>query len=896
MTAHADGDGQPDLEEFTAGYPFQLDDFQREAIGALRRDRSVLVAAPTGAGKTVVGEYACHHAVGGSGKCFYTTPIKALSNQKHHDLVQRHGEEAVGLLTGDRAVNGDAPIVVMTTEVLRNMIYETSPALEGLQFVVLDEVHYLADRARGAVWEEVIVQLPGSVQIAALSATVSNAEEFGQWLAEARHGCEVVISEQRPVPLTHHYYVDDRIYDTFRAAEDGGSREQRRAAQALSGEPNPDVLMLERRARRRSHGRGRRLRWPDRPQVVAELRDRRWLPAIIFVFSRQGCDDAAATLSAADLGLTTPAERERIGELTDEMLGGLPPEDLRVLDYPRFRTAMMDGIAPHHAGMVPAFKEAVETCFQRGLLKVVVATETLALGINMPARTVVIERLEKWDGQQHAMLTPGDYTQLTGRAGRRGIDRVGHAVVLYQRDIDFRTVAGLVGTRTYPLSSSFEPSYNMAVNLLRRHTREQAESLLEASFAQFQADRAVAGLASRARELEQALEGYRRNLDCEHGDWDEYWRLRTRLAEQEEQLAERRGDSRARALHDGLAALQPGDVMHLPWLPARGLAAVVGIHVTRKGRVLAEVVTEDRDLTRIGPRELQQPPVVVDRVRLPSRGGPRRSEYRDQLGSVLRNVRPPPPGGRPPHEDGDGEPEELTALREQVRGHPCHDCPERDDHEVWQERATEAAEEAGRLRSRIERRTGSLVRQLDRIVTVLTQLGYLAEGDERLHPTPAGMRLAGIYSDLDLLVAEALRRDLPVGLDPAELAGYASLFVYEPRGGEETLNPHVPTGPLASAVDATEVLADELRGVERSAGLDPMAPLDAGFVAPAWRWASGADLDGALGRLELSGGDFVRTVKQVADLLGQLRDVAGEDVADAARLGVGALRRGIVEA
>jgi ATP-dependent RNA helicase HelY len=913
---------------------FAPDPFQISAIRALLEGRSVLVAAPTGAGKTVVGEFACHEALHRGGKCFYTTPIKALSNQKYRDLVQRYGDEQVGLLTGDRSVNGEAPIVVMTTEVLRNMIYEASPTLRGLRHVVLDEVHYLADRSRGAVWEEVIVQLPSSVQLASLSATVSNAEEFGRWLDEVRDGCEIVIEESRPVPLRHHYFVNDRIYDTFRPGRKGSAtREHReRASQALGGVPNPDVVMLERRSRQRNRvtNKGRRLnpdvklRWPSRPHVVEELAHRTWLPAIMFVFSRQGCESAVEQLLLAGVRLTSEHEREEIAALVDTMMADLPEADLRVLNFATWRAGLLDGIAAHHAGMVPAFKETVEVLFQRGLLKVVVATETLALGINMPARTVVIERLEKWNGESHVLLTPGEYTQLTGRAGRRGIDRVGHAVVLYQRDLDFPTVAGLVGTRTYPLRSSFAPSYNMAVNLLRRHDLQQAEALLGASFAQFEADQSVTRKADRLNELEEGLEGYARHLTCELGDWEGYWRTRRTLSRREKEEAKARKRAAEDAVRDAVVRLQPGDVLHLPWIGRRGLVAVVGVHVTKKGTPLAQVVADDRALTKVGPRELDGPPEPVERIRLPRKGNPRQKEYRREIAIKLRGLEPPGVDELPPdvHLGGDGAPrdgagggdgravaeppaEEAAAgisaqvaeLREQVRTHPCHACPDRSEHERWQYRADELFDQADSLRSSIQHATGSLVRQLHRILRVLEQLGYVeTDEDTGPEPTEEGLRLAGIYSEVDLLVAEAVRRGLLDELEPAELAGIASLFLYEPRGGDPTEDPKLPTLRMYETVEDVLDLADELRDHERKAGVRPLRDLDAGFVAPAWRWASGADLDEALGDLELTGGDFVRNVKQIADLVGQLRSVGGGPLTHLAEEALDGLRRGIVEA
>lgn len=906
----------PTVTSFLATLGFRPDGFQVRAIEALRSGRSVLVAAPTGAGKTVVGEFACHDAIVRGGKAFYTTPIKALSNQKHRDLVRRYGEHRVGLLTGDRSVNGDAPVVVMTTEVLRNMIYEASSTLGGLRHVVLDEVHYLADRSRGAVWEEVIIQLPASVQLAALSATVSNAEIFGRWLDRVRDGCEVVIEETRPVPLRHHYFVNDRIHDTFRAGAKGGaSREHRdRAQQALAGVPNPEVVMLERRARQRNRvsNKGRRqgpevrLRWPSRPHVVEELAERRWLPAIIFVFSRQGCESAVEQLLLAGVSLTTPAERTQIAALVDTLVADLPADDLEVLGFGSWRAGLLDGVAAHHAGMVPAFKECVEVLFQRGLLKVVVATETLALGINMPARTVVIERLEKYNGESHVLLTPGEYTQLTGRAGRRGIDRIGHAVVLYQRDLDFTAVAGLVGTRTYPLHSSFAPSYNMAVNLLRRHDLEQAEQLLGASFAQEEADLAVGRRVERLSELEEGLDGYARHLSCERGDWPGYWGLRRELTRLEKAAAKARRDAVRDRVHRSIAGLAPGDVLHLPWAGRRGLAVVVGVHVTRKGTPIAEVISDDRALTKVGPRELDGPPVPVEQIRLPRKGNPRQKDYRRQVAVQLRQLDPPwreldlaPSSSTSDVGEGtDDDQQRRTAerideLRTELRAHPCHDCPDRSEHERWQYRADDLIDESERLRRSIHRATGSLVRQLHRILEVLTALGYV---DTTPSPTPEGLRLAGIYSEVDLLVAESLRRGLLDGLDAAELAGAAALFLYEPRGGDPTPDVVLPTAALDDTVEAIEDLAVDLRRREDAAGLRPLRTLDAGFVAAAWRWAQGADLDASIGTLELTGGDFVRMIKQIADLVGQLRSVAGGELAREAERAIDALRRGIVEA
>ena len=504
-----------ELAGFTAQLPFQLDDFQRRACQALQNGHGVLVCAPTGAGKTVVGEFAVHLALAAGGKCFYTTPIKALSNQKHNDLVQRYGPEKIGLLTGDQSINGDADIVVMTTEVLRNMLYANSPALHGLSYVVMDEVHFLADRMRGAVWEEVILHLPDEVRLVSLSATVSNAEEFGGWIQTVRGDTTVVVDEHRPVPLWQHVLVGKRMFDLFdyRASEAAKSGRELlvdpELLRHIANRREADRLAdWQPRGRGRPGNRGRPTiyRPPSRPDVISVLDHEGLLPAITFVFSRAGCDAAVKQCLRSSLRLTTDEERERIAEVIDRRTADLNDADLIVLDYHEWREGLLRGLAAHHAGMLPIFRHTVEELFTAGLVKAVFATETLALGINMPARTVVLERLVKFNGEQHMQLTPGEYTQLTGRAGRRGIDVEGHAVVLWHPDVEPAEVAGLASTRTFPLRSSFAPSYNMTINLVHQMGPTQAHKLLESSFAQYQADRSVVGLVRGIERGERMLD------------------------------------------------------------------------------------------------------------------------------------------------------------------------------------------------------------------------------------------------------------------------------------------------------------------------------------------------------------------------------------------------------
>ncbi|WP_350349918.1 DEAD/DEAH box helicase [Agromyces sp. G08B096] len=533
---------QPRLAEFAAEQRFDLDEFQRAACASLDEGRSVLVAAPTGAGKTVVAEFAVYLAMQSAGdKVFYTTPIKALSNQKYQEFADRWGADQVGLLTGDTNINSGARIVVMTTEVLRNMLYADSPLLDRLAVVVMDEVHYLADRFRGAVWEEVIIHLPEAVRLVSLSATVSNAEEFGDWLQAVRGDTDVIVSEERPVPLEQHVLVRQKLIDLFDSS-----------GQAATHRVNPELQQLARSGARslgtrsqrgrRGGDRGRYHRADqgarmDRPEVIAMLQAKHLLPAIVFIFSRAGCDQAVRQVLRSGIRLTDAVEREEIRQVVEARARLLRDEDLAVLGYWEWLEGLERGVAAHHAGMLPAFKEIVEELFQAKLLKVVFATETLALGVNMPARSVVLEKLEKFNGEARVPITPGEYTQLTGRAGRRGIDVEGHSVIAWADGLDPEAVASLASRRSYPLNSSFKPTYNMAVNLIDQFGRERTRQVLELSFAQFQADRAVVDLARTLRKQEDSMAGYEQSMQCHLGDFGEYFGLRRRIADLERQMA-----------------------------------------------------------------------------------------------------------------------------------------------------------------------------------------------------------------------------------------------------------------------------------------------------------------------------------------------------------------------
>ena len=755
----------PKTQKFSESFPFELDPFQIEACHALENGKGVLVAAPTGAGKTIIGEFAVDLVINSGGKCFYTTPIKALSNQKFTELCAKYGESKIGLLTGDTSINSEAQIVIMTTEVLRNMIYSNSKTIDDLKYVVMDEVHYLADKFRGAVWEEILIHLSDAVQIISLSATVSNAEEFGEWLQTVRGETEVIVSEIRPVPLYQHVLFGNRLIDLF------GENQKL----------NPELTRLERDSYRQVRGN-----WRDKPkgpkplmrsEVIEKLDREGLLPAITFIFSRNNCDAAVRQCLAAGIKLTNTDERKIIRSVIAKNMKNLAEEDLVVLGYYEWADALERGIAAHHAGLLPAFKVTVEELFQQGLVKAVFATETLALGINMPARTVVLEKLSKWNGEGHVAISPGEYTQLTGRAGRRGIDIEGNAVILWNNDLDSTSVGGLASTRTYPLKSSFKPTYNMSINLISQFGSTRARTSLESSLAQFQADKAVVGLAKQIRKNEIARDDLFNQSKCDQGDFVEYSSMR---------------------------------------------AAIKKLETDSK------------------------------------RSKRKRHEIEEEIGSI----------------------------RKRMKNHSCHGCPDRENHSRFAERAQRLQREIDGLEERINSRTNVIAKRFDRIKIILDKFGYI--NNDAI--AQSGKMLAKIYGETDLLIAESIQAGVFNQLSPADLVAVISSCIYESRNEEAA---KVPRGEVQNALAVISKIYGKIHEAESDLNLEPMRSPDFGFCWASHKWASGHSLTSILKGSDLTVGDFVRSMKQIIDLLRQLR-AAAPDLQVVIDQALGKIDRGVI--
>lgn len=828
-------------------YDFALDRFQLDALAVLDAGESVLVAAPTGSGKTVVAEYAIASARHNGKRAIYTAPLKALSNQKFGDLVAHHGKGEVGLLTGDNSINSGASILVMTTEVLRNMIYADSHALDNLGVVVLDEVHFLQDAYRGPVWEEVIIHLDPTVQLVCLSATVSNAEEVADWLTTVRGPTRAIVEEHRPVELINHYVVGDKatdrvkMFDTLVGTRPNPEVERLEESSARHGKTVP--RFTDQRSARRPQRRSR-LYSPSRIDVVSLLKDQDLLPAIFFIFSRNQCNEAAAACLKSGIRFTTASERTEIAALIDERLDMFSDEDLAVLEFSQYASQLESGIATHHAGMVPTFKEIVEACFVRGLVKVVFATETLAVGINMPARAVVIDKLTKFTGEHHQVLKPSEYTQLTGRAGRRGLDSVGHALVLWSPFVSYVAVAELALSRSFKLTSAFRPTYNMAANLIQTTSQVEARHLLNLSFAQFQANREVVEVQARITRRSRERDRLRSQAESPFGNIHEFrargttWRRRS-------------------LVEASLSILQPGDVISV----AKGGSDYRGVVLSTAQRTNGTklmVLTTDRSVVSLTERDFETAVETLTHIVLPLPYAPTNPRFLREAHVRLQNVK-------------SGSRSSRRHLREFTsEAYPVEDDPDLKHRLTAAVSADRIDRELDQLQRRVDHSVQSVSRRFDDVVSHMEEWGYVNEWSL----TERGRTLSRLFHESDMLIAEAVASNIFEELDAPSVAALASVFVFEHRSSDPAPKPQFPHPLLKTRwrdiqqISNTMAMAEEQRGIPVHRAPDP------GFIATTYSWANGSDLFEILDNDELTAGDFVRTMKQLIDLLRQLGQVA----------------------
>ena len=840
----------PHRQTLIGGYQFELDTFQLQAFDHIDAGKSVLVAAPTGSGKTVVAEYAIGLARKLGKRAFYTAPIKALSNQKFHELTLLHGPQQVGLMTGDNSINPQAPIIVMTTEVLRNMIYARSTGIDNLGVVVLDEVHFLQDAYRGPVWEEVIIHLEPTVQLVCLSATVSNADELCEWLTTVRGPTIPIVETKRPVELFNHYVVGDkttskvRVFDTL-----------------VGGKPNEQVSKIEnssapRSKKQHSYGsRGRpgmattRFYAPNRSDVVLQLREDDLLPAIYFIFSRNQCDEAAHSCLKQGISFTTKQERAAIAEILDSHVEAFTDDDLAALQYSRFLAQLEAGIGVHHAGLVPSFKEAVEECFAKGLVKIVFATETLAVGINMPARAVVLDKLTKYNGETHQLLKPSDFSQLTGRAGRRGLDTVGHALTLWNPFVTFEQVAALVSSRSFVLNSAFRPTYNMAANLIRTTSKVQARHLLNLSFAQFQSGKDIVEIQARIQRRSKELVRLQDQAFSTYGDIEEF----------------RAGSTARKPLQnseDVFSSLRPGDVVLIgETLPNERLVVISSANRGSGGKL--SLLTISKGVKTITARDITEHVYTIGHIALPTPYQPTNSRFLKETSAKLSrfkiNERMLVRSGR---------------NRKVRNDHPFLNDPDAKFKLNAAESADRIAKELAQLEKRVSTSVQSVSKKFEDLTDLLEQWGYV--DDWKL--TKKGVRLGRIFHESDLLIAECLSEGVFDDLDHYELASLTSVFVYEDRKREALERIHFPNSKLDDRWAKIEQISRKLSAQEVQYGLLPHRFPDPGFMCTAYDWAHGTSLFDILDEDDVTAGDFVRTMKQLIDLLRQFSTIDDETV------------------
>jgi superfamily II RNA helicase len=851
-------------------FPFPLDGFQLEAIDALNQGHSVVVSAPTGSGKTLIGEYAIYRALAHGQRVFYTTPLKALSNQKLRDFRAQFGNDQVGLMTGDLTANREAPIVVMTTEIFRNMLYAElegdEDPLEGVEAVVLDECHYMNDSQRGTVWEESIIHCPPPIQLVALSATVANAGQLTDWIEQVHGPTDLIVSNFRPVPLQFSFCSAKGLHPLLNEAGTGLH-------------PNCKVW-------RAPKGHQRKGKTPKPPQpeapslgfVVAQLAERQMLPAIVFLFSRRGCDKAVRDLAKASL--VNEAEAARLLQRV-EAFAENSPEAVRDGGHAE---ALLRGVAAHHAGVLPAWKELIEELFQEGLVKVVFATETLAAGINMPARTTVISALSKRTENGHRPLMASEFLQMAGRAGRRGLDVQGYVVTVQSRFEGVREAGQLATSPPDPLVSQFTPSYGMVLNLLQRYELPKAKELVERSFGRYLATLDLVDDQARISELRGQLEQIGETAtDVPWEDFEDYEKQRSRLREERRLLRILQQQAEETLAHELTLALQfasPGTLVSLKAPQLRGgvSPAVIVEKLEGPGQYPLLLCLTDENVWIVVPchavvcihAELSC--LQVQNISAPALEHAGELRHGDQpsgglalaVGSMARRH-----DMHTPQYDLAGEVQEQSrlvhGLEEELEIHPAHRWGDRRQLKKQRRRMEELEEEIAERQRLLHHRANRHWETFLALIEILRHFGCLDE----LEPTEIGRTVAALRGDNELWLGLALMSGHFDELAPADLA--AALEAISTEVSRPDLWSGFPPPPLAE-----EALHD-LRGLRREL-LRLQEHHD--VVVPVWwepdlmgvvkAWAEGESWSDLIANTSLDEGDVVRLMRRTVDLLAQL--------------------------
>jgi superfamily II RNA helicase len=969
-----------DLQEI---YPFPLDEFQKNAIEALNRGQSVVVCAPTGSGKTLIGEYAIHRALACGKRVFYTTPLKALSNQKYRDFEDQFGT-SIGLITGDIVINPEAAIVVMTTEIFRNMLYETpigqvGTSLKGVQAVVLDECHYLSDRSRGTVWEESIIYCPNQIQLVALSATIGNPEEFTDWInfvrtkasqasfgnpsaakvardnGEESKNCVLINSDYRPVPLQFQFCNKKGIFPLLNAKKTGLN------PQLKSNKP-------------KATGKQKRIRREDCPttvELVKQLQQKQLLPAIYVIFSRKGCDRAAEDLNK--LNLVTPEESQEIllrvlffllsgnPELQEQLLtylnatnpilrekffdflGNRENADVELVEFllqddrakqqilqflasnsEIARTEQVEpltrGIATHHAGLLPAWKELVETLFELGLVKIVFATATLSAGINMPARTTVISALSKRTDEGHCMLTPSEFLQIAGRAGRRGKDTIGYVVTMQTPFEGAKEAAYLATADAEPLRSWFTPSYGMVLNLLQKHSIEEAKDLLERSFAEYLAQsklvpeqKAISALTSKLAKLDIELAG------IDPSQLYVYEKLRERQKEEKrllDILQQQSEVNRKKEIAPLIPKLQTGKIVSLKGKHIKTATPIIAVVVGKvAGSGQADdllclsrdnrwYVASNADIHDILNGSI--PNGTIDKLDLSdletlklgkSKKG---NEETKAVGETISSFYSPPDTAEEIRE----QQQRLDEVQLRLESHPLEKHSDPVNLLKRHRQRVELQEQLHRSQIKYQKHQLNKSYYWEDFLNLIEVLREFNALDVHT-PTPFGQIAATIRSDNELWIALALTSGELERLEPQQLAAaIAALITETPR--PDSWCEYLPS---QAVIEALGVKKRDPEDDLRTSSLRELRPhlfqiqRRYGVSFPVWReyelvgvveqWAQGQDWQELCASTNLDEGDIVRMLRRTVDLLWQIPQIPNisEVLENHARLAIAGMKR-----